>query len=117
MQITYLVFHYLEPQKPIHLSILLVVIPIALAPLLRSFTSSFVIAISLSIFFHNALILMFAVIYRLSPYHPLAKYPGPIPNRVSKWWMAYIISTGKQHTYLKKLHEGYGDIVRIGWFG
>jgi cytochrome P450 len=111
---TYLVFHYLEPEKPFQLTILLVVIPVTLAPLIRPLMSSFFLAISLGLFCHNALILLCTVAYRLSPFHPLAKYPGPVPNRVSKFWMAYITSSGKQHLHIRKLHEIYGDIVRTG---
>ncbi|KAI0331729.1 high nitrogen upregulated cytochrome P450 monooxygenase 2 [Cubamyces sp. BRFM 1775] len=52
--------------------------------------------------------------YRLSPFHPLAKYPGPAWCKISKFWMACISYTGQQHTYLKYLHDRYGDIIRTG---
>ncbi|KAG5730825.1 Cytochrome P450 67, partial [Termitomyces sp. T112] len=54
------------------------------------------------------------VVYRLSPFHPLAKYPGPLLCRVSKMYMAFLSLGGKQHTYYLQLHEQYGDIVRVG---
>ncbi|KAG6916569.1 hypothetical protein DXG01_006340 [Tephrocybe rancida] len=32
--------------------------------------------------------------YRLSPWHPLAEYPGPRLARLSKWYMAFWVATG-----------------------
>ena len=54
------------------------------------------------------------VIYRLSPWHPLARYPGPLGCRVSKLWMGAVCVPGFQHRYIQALHERYGDVVRIG---
>ncbi|OBZ71623.1 hypothetical protein A0H81_08343 [Grifola frondosa] len=53
-------------------------------------------------------------LYRVSPFHPIAHYPGPLLNKLSKLWMVWVVSRGKLHLYLKGLHEQYGDIVRIG---
>ena len=52
--------------------------------------------------------------YRLSPFHPLAKYRGPTIAKTSKLWAAYVCSRGGLHRYLKSLHERYGDVVRVG---
>ncbi|KAF8970538.1 high nitrogen upregulated cytochrome P450 monooxygenase 2 [Flammula alnicola] len=52
--------------------------------------------------------------YRLSPYHPLARYPGPTIMKVTKLWGAWIAYTGKTHVYLKAVHDKYGPTVRIG---
>lgn len=54
------------------------------------------------------------VTYRISPFHPLAKYPGPLACKVSKIWFAFVAWQGKQHLYYNQLHRRYGDIVRIG---
>ena len=54
------------------------------------------------------------VFYRVGPLHPLYQYPGPLPAKISKWWHVWHVRKGKQHLYLKQLHEKYGDIVRIG---
>jgi formate hydrogenlyase subunit 4 len=35
--------------------------------------------------------------YRLSPFHPLARYPGPLFARLSRFWALKVKSTGKQH--------------------
>lgn len=35
--------------------------------------------------------------------------------RISKGWLAYLAARDhKMYIYIKKLHEQYGDIVRIG---
>ncbi|KIJ45954.1 hypothetical protein M422DRAFT_778700 [Sphaerobolus stellatus SS14] len=54
------------------------------------------------------------VVYRLSPLHPLASYPGPILCKISRLWIGYITSTGRQHIYYTQLHERYGPYVRTG---
>ncbi|KAI9068086.1 high nitrogen upregulated cytochrome P450 monooxygenase 2 [Trametes sanguinea] len=52
--------------------------------------------------------------YRLSPFHPLAQYPGPLMCKLTKFWMAYLSLEGYQHLYVQRLHDRYGDVVRIG---
>lgn len=54
------------------------------------------------------------VLYRISPFHPLAKYPGPLWAKVTKLWGAYAMLTGKNHETLRRLHEKHGMNVRIG---
>lgn len=54
------------------------------------------------------------VLYRISPFHPLARYPGPFWAKVTKLWGAYSMLTGKNHETLRRLHEKYGMTVRIG---
>lgn len=61
-----------------------------------------------------SVILTTMVIYRVSPFHPLAKYPGPTHLKISKLCLAWITSSGKQHIYISQLHDRYGDAVRIG---
>ncbi|KAF9528829.1 cytochrome P450 [Crepidotus variabilis] len=62
----------------------------------------------------NATLALSILIYRLSPYHSLARYPGPWQCRVSKLWLASFAWGGKTHEYIHKLHEKYGDIIRVG---
>ncbi|PIL26706.1 cytochrome P450 [Ganoderma sinense ZZ0214-1] len=54
------------------------------------------------------------LVYRVSPIHPLARYPGPLGCKISKFWLATRCISGFQHHYIKSLHEQYGDVVRIG---
>jgi D-serine deaminase-like pyridoxal phosphate-dependent protein len=52
--------------------------------------------------------------YRLSPFHPLAKYPGPVLARVSRLWAAQGVIRGYQHLESHELFARYGDVVRTG---
>ncbi|KAM5544703.1 hypothetical protein V8D89_001601 [Ganoderma adspersum] len=52
--------------------------------------------------------------YRLSPWHPLASYPGPFLARTTSLWLTYISSTGKRYLILDALHARYGPFLRIG---
>ncbi|KAF2842833.1 putative cytochrome P450 [Patellaria atrata CBS 101060] len=54
-------------------------------------------------------------IYRLF-FHPLAKFPGPKLAALSVWYEGYydVVGKGKYIFHVKKLHEIYGPIVRIG---
>lgn len=56
------------------------------------------------------------VLYRLSPWHPLAKYPGPVMAKATYWYRTYheIYRGGKMTKELFILHEKYGDVVRFG---
>ncbi|KAH9940212.1 uncharacterized protein BXZ73DRAFT_43320, partial [Epithele typhae] len=62
-----------------------------------------------------ASLVLSTLIYRLSPFHPLAQYPGPLGCKLTKFRMAFLGATGRQHVYIQHLHERYAsDIVRIG---
>lgn len=52
--------------------------------------------------------------YRLSPWHPLASYPGPWLWRISSLRLVYVSFMGKRHLILDELHQQYGPFVRIG---
>lgn len=41
-------------------------------------------------------------VYRLSPWHPLARYPGPTIAKLSKWYMSYWIAKGNRHLKLQE---------------
>lgn len=68
-------------------------------------------AISLSLWGTTVyLITLFSsiVIYRLSPIHPLACFPGPRLAKVTQLWKNYHNSTTKLHEALKSAHRQYG---------
>ena len=54
------------------------------------------------------------VLYRISPLHPLAKYPGPFLLKVTKFAAMYHALDGKQYVFFKSLHDKYGPFVRVG---
>lgn len=68
------------------------------APLLHAtmqsaiWVTAYLIVLSLSI-----------VLYRLSPWHPLARFPGPRLAKITKWWMVHrILLRGGRHTKLQQ---------------
>ncbi|KAJ7864746.1 high nitrogen upregulated cytochrome P450 monooxygenase 2 [Mycena olivaceomarginata] len=53
-------------------------------------------------------------VYRLSPLHPLAQYPGPAIGKVTKLWSVWKTAHGFKYLYHKELHDRYGPYVRTG---
>ncbi|KAI1840690.1 hypothetical protein JX266_013097 [Neoarthrinium moseri] len=47
-------------------------------------------------------------------YHPLARFPGPLLASMSDLWISSSIATGRHPFRMVKLHQEYGDVVRIG---
>lgn len=54
------------------------------------------------------------VAYRLGPWHPLAKYPGPWWWWISSLKLAQVSYMGRRHFIVDDLHKKYGPYVRIG---
>jgi hypothetical protein len=112
--VSHLIFRYFEPESAPSRVALLIVTP-ALLSLPVSYTGrSPYTAVPLAFTAYLGVLILFTLAYRLSPFHPLAKYPGPVIARASNWWAAYINARGDLHRHYKNLHDRYGDIVRIG---
>ncbi|KAH9035424.1 high nitrogen upregulated cytochrome P450 monooxygenase 2 [Lactarius hengduanensis] len=71
-------------------------------------------AVLLAFLAYGSAVTSFALLYRLSPFHPLARYPGPAIAKTSKLWAAYHCAKGDLHKLYKSLHDRYGDVVRVG---
>lgn len=103
----YLVYKRYEPASPAANAVLLLLIPGVIAKAVGGriigFTASYWL-----------LIILYTILYRLSPFHPLAKYPGPLLARVSKFYTMYYSIIGETHRKIRSLHEQYGEVVRIG---
>ena len=90
LQLVHRFFQKYEPQSPSICAFLLLILPAVVSgvfgrgassilwPLLRTYA-----------IFHTSLISS-VVLYRLSPFHPLAKYPGPILAKISKLWFVSV---------------------------
>lgn len=53
--------------------------------------------------------------YRVSPFHRLHRFPGPLAARLSNFYVAgRALWTKQEFRVLQGLHEKYGDVVRIG---
>ncbi|KAF8526942.1 cytochrome P450 [Hysterangium stoloniferum] len=79
----------------------------------RAVESPFCFVATLSAIY-GASALLATVLYRMSPWHPLAGYPGP-----RSWWISSLKLTcvsygGKRHLLLDDLHQRYGPFLRIG---
>jgi hypothetical protein len=109
-----LIFRHFEPRSILSLATLLIVIPAFLSGPISYTVRSPYVALPLAFAAYWSSLLYFTLAYRLSSFHPLAKYPGPLLAKTSKWWAAYLSGTGDQHRYLKRLHDRHGDVVRIG---
>jgi hypothetical protein len=63
---------------------------------------------------HLLSLVVSTVLYRLSPFHPLAKFPGPVLNKMTSLKLVYNVSTGKCPLITDELHKKYGKFVRTG---
>lgn len=114
IKLSYLFFKAREPNDYATVTVLLILLPSLLASLWTSPDITLSWAIFLSVALHDGMIGFFTLAYRMSPFHPLARYPGPLLARISKWYSVYVIVQGKQHIYYQRLHEQYGSVVRVG---
>ncbi|KAI0319719.1 high nitrogen upregulated cytochrome P450 monooxygenase 2 [Amylostereum chailletii] len=110
----YLYFKRNEPDSILALFFLLVLVPALLSAAVSQVAGPVWVVSVLTSLTYLFLLLFFTAMYRVSPFHPLARYPGPFPAKITKWWSSYIITKGKQHLYYQALHERYGDVVRVG---
>ncbi|RDB16896.1 hypothetical protein Hypma_002424 [Hypsizygus marmoreus] len=108
------VYNKLEPRQLLWHVALLVLVPLSMTPLLLPLFSNVIWAALVAWSVYLATLATSITVYRLSPFHPLAKYPGPLLCKISKIYFAFVSSGGKQHIYYQQLHLRYGDIVRIG---
>ena len=115
-QACHLIFNRFEPQDLTSLITLLLLVPSGLSTLFHPH-SSILIYILLAFTTYLGTLLCSIVLYRLSPFHPLAEYPGPVLCKISKLYSAWISLGGKQHFHYRRLHEKYGDVVRVGAAG
>ncbi|KAH0578707.1 hypothetical protein H2248_003835 [Termitomyces sp. 'cryptogamus'] len=110
----HIVYRWWEPrQLYLHFS-LLVVAPLTLTPYLTAYFSHALLAALSAWVCYLASLVACTVLYRVSPVHPLAKYPGPLPCKITKLYFAIVAFGGKQHKWYNELHRRYGDVVRIG---
>lgn len=111
-QVAHLFYNRYEPRAMIiHLSAL-VVFPVLLILFLPGFGGN--IYGVYSYFIYISAVSSSTIFYRLSPLHPLSRYPGPVLARISKLWMLNVVRSGRRHVVLKQLHDRYGPHVRIG---
>ncbi|KAH8115860.1 high nitrogen upregulated cytochrome P450 monooxygenase 2 [Phellopilus nigrolimitatus] len=103
-----------QPSSYLPTLALLVATPTLASSFLRAHfaTAASAYIIGFSTFY--ASLLSSIAVYRLSPWHPLAKYPGPILAKLSKFWIIVVILKGEQHRVIAALHRKHGPYVRLG---
>ncbi|KAF9261542.1 high nitrogen upregulated cytochrome P450 monooxygenase 2 [Marasmius fiardii PR-910] len=112
---TYFIFKRTETIASINLFILLLILPGSLPFVTaQKGLGSGVIQTTLGFLGYYATIIACTILYRLSPWHPLAAYPGPLICKLTKLKGAAVGRSGKQYLYYQELHRKYGDVVRIG---
>ena len=113
LQLVHIVFKIWEPMNALLHIFTFLMLPIVLSSVLSAHFGAFVATLLGFALFYGSLFTSIAL-YRLSPFHPCYRYPGPIGCKLSKLYLLYKVNRGTQHHYLKQLHERYGDVVRIG---
>ena len=102
-----------EPWNVPTVAALTVALPVVLSlPLVNRYGLVVALIISCTTFFST--LFSSIAIYRLSPFHPLAKYPGPTGCKISALWTVWKVRDGKRYLYIQSLHKQYGDVIRIG---
>ena len=112
-QLVQLIFKQTETCQAFWLLILLLAIPGCLTCLYLPHAGS-TLSATVKVFSLFWLTLATSIlVYRVSPWHPLAKYPGSFVCKLTNFHLACSALGGKQYLYY---HE-FGDVVRIGqWY-
>ncbi|KAJ7167773.1 cytochrome P450 [Mycena filopes] len=110
----YLIFKRYESKDARILVSLVAVPPLVIGLLPREDSLNIFVSVLRASLLYCSTLVLSILAYRLSHFHPLAKYPGPVACKTSKLWLTWIASRGKLHLYVKSLHDKYGSIVRIG---
>ncbi|KAJ7639705.1 cytochrome P450 [Mycena polygramma] len=111
---SHLFFKTYEPTDVARLVSLLVLPPLIIGFLPQGHAFGILGSLLRSYSAYYAGLLLSVITYRLSPVHPLSRYPGPAACKISKLWLTFVTSRGKLHIYIKGLHDKYGSVVRIG---
>ncbi|KAJ7157762.1 cytochrome P450 [Mycena filopes] len=110
----YLIFKRYEPKDARILVGLVALPPLAIGLLPRQDSLNKFLSVLWSSLLYCSALVTSIIAYRVSPLHPLSKYPGPVACKISKLWLMWIASRGKLHLYVKSLHDTYGTMIRIG---
>ncbi|KAL5520928.1 hypothetical protein ACEPAF_2931 [Sanghuangporus sanghuang] len=103
-----------EPANLVATFLLLIGVPAVPCYFLADHMGSMLLSIVITYGLFYAVLILSIVLYRISPLHPLAEYPGPLFLKASKFAGIYYALNGKQYVYFKSLHDKYGPFVRTG---
>ncbi|KAL5529670.1 hypothetical protein ACEPAG_5655 [Sanghuangporus baumii] len=103
-----------EPRNFVASFLLLGAIPFLPFTFVSKHFSSQVFSLLVTYGLFYSILCLSIVFYRVSSLHPLAKYPGPVMLKASKFGAVLYAFGGKQHILFKRLHDQYGPFVRVG---
>ncbi|KAK0241147.1 cytochrome P450 [Armillaria nabsnona] len=63
---------------------------------------------------HLLTIGVLTMVYRISPFHPLYRIPGPPLHRITSLNMVLMVASGHRYSRMRALHQKYGKFVRTG---
>ncbi|KAJ7656361.1 high nitrogen upregulated cytochrome P450 monooxygenase 2 [Mycena polygramma] len=112
LQLNHAILHRYEPPSANTPLVFLAVEPVALLLFNGGLYSCARLLWSYIVFWGSLSLSVLA--YRLSPFHPLAQYPGPAIGKATKLWSLWISWRGYKYIYHKQLHDTYGPYVRTG---
>ncbi|THH31228.1 hypothetical protein EUX98_g2944 [Antrodiella citrinella] len=113
-QLTHVIFNRFEPKAMPILIFFFVLVPLASSMILLAHLP-LMIALPVAFTTYFSALLTSIGLYRLSPFHPLSRYPGPIKLKLSSLFVYHMAIKGDRHKYIQRLHEEYqSDVLRIG---
>ena len=83
-------FQKYEPQSPGICAFLLFIVPAVVSGVFKHGASSILGPLLRTYAIFHATLVLSIVLYRLSPFHPLARYPGPVVTNISKLWFVSV---------------------------
>lgn len=113
-QATHLVFHFREPKSPYPVLLTAAVVPAVQLLIYKTPASLGLPSVAAVYLAYLASLTLSIILYRISPLHPLAEYPGPLLYKITKLTGMWVSWTGRQHLINKRLHDKYGPFVRVG---
>ena len=90
MQLVHKFFQKYEPQSPGICAFLLFIMPAVVSGAFEEGASSALGSLLRTFAIFHTTLISSIVLYRLSPFHPLAKYPGPALAKISKLWFVSV---------------------------
>ena len=114
LQFTHYSFNKHEPKTPQPVLATILAVPTLWSIILLQHFASPLSAISFSFAIYFAVLAFSITAYRLSPFHPLASFPGTTVSKLTKWWGVWETYEGRHYLRVAELHKKYGPIVRVG---
>ena len=93
IQLVHRFFQKYEPQSPGICAFLLLVVPAVVSGVFKQGASSTLGPLLRTYAIFHTTLISSIVLYRLSPFHPLARYPGPVIAKISKLWFVSVHDT------------------------